>query len=468
MGDLLSVSSERAIFSQKGVKRAVGGVALTLALMGGAELHNSPPAEAQSASESEQPPLECVYGEEPVWVKDRNGDGKPGPDPSEFSCLTIDGCRTVSFMPGFVTSRLYEMGEMTYAQARVVAATYINQCKGDSIPSPEDYQDTLDADPWIMEVIDRNDWIGPAIRDYVAESPHLVAEPWAVMYNEDTSTQEPDTTSTETDQEADDTTPVVTPESETTDVEDSSDKSQEANEDTSTQEPDTTSTETDQEADDTTPVVTPESETTDVEDSSDKSQEANEDTSTQEPDTTSTETDQEADDTTPVVTPESETTDVEDSSDKSQEANEDTSTQEPDTTSTETDQEADDTTPVVTPESETTDVEDSSDKSQEANEDTSTQEPDTTSTETDQEADDTTPVVTPESETTDVEDSSDKSQEANEDTSTQEPDTTSTETDQEADDTTPVVTLITGATILSLGATAIWAIARRRRKARRR
>ena len=223
-------------------KRALSGVALTLALLGGAEVHNSNSAEAQT--ESEYAP-ECRYGEEAIWVIDSNNDGQPGPEAKEFYCKALPGCSALSFLPGFITSRLHQLGEITQDQWGLTGYFYINVCPGDPIPAPEDYQHFLDANPWLVDVMDSNTWIGPEIRSYVENNPWVADFPWAVMYQntipteEETIADEPETT-TEAETE-DEPEPTTVPEEEVDQSRD--DSEQQPNQDETTK-PETEDTET--------------------------------------------------------------------------------------------------------------------------------------------------------------------------------------------------------------------------------
>ncbi len=173
--------SERSLPSTNRVKKAVGSLSLTLALLGGVGAYGSSPAEAQPQTESEYAP-ECDYGEEPVWSRDINHDDQPGPDPREFYCKLLPSCSSIPLLPNFIIDRLEELGEITNPQYHAIAPI-INKCSGDSAPTFSDYQEYLDANPWIMEVLNRNDdWIGPAVRDYVEDKPHYAYTPWAVRY----------------------------------------------------------------------------------------------------------------------------------------------------------------------------------------------------------------------------------------------------------------------------------------------
>ena len=199
-------TQERLLAPKKGIRRAVGGLALTLALLGGVEVHNSSPVGAQDESESETPGRECGYGHEAVWVNDFNNDGQPGPSPSEFACRLLEGCIPINFLPRFIEDGLVERGEITPLQRRNITAFSPTICGNDPLPSFEDLADSLAPHPWVMEVLDSNrDWIAPAVRDYIEQSPRYRGHHWAVRYGQDSESQptpetdQPDTTPPEAD-----------------------------------------------------------------------------------------------------------------------------------------------------------------------------------------------------------------------------------------------------------------------------
>ena len=199
-------TQERLLAPKKGIRRAVGGLALTLALLGGVEVHNSSPVGAQDESESETPGRECRYGHEAVWVDDFNNDGQPGPSPSEFACRSLEGCFTINFLPRFIRDGLVERGEITPLQSRKLTTFSPTICGNDPFPSFEDLADSLAPHPWVMEVLDSNrDWIAPAVRDYIERNPRYRGYHWAVRYGQDSESQptpetdQPDTTPPEAD-----------------------------------------------------------------------------------------------------------------------------------------------------------------------------------------------------------------------------------------------------------------------------
>ena len=199
-------TQERLLAPKKGIRRAVGGLALTLALLGGVEVHNSSPVGAQDESESATPGRECGYGREADWASDLNNDGQPGPSPGEFACRLLEGCFTINFLPRFIEDGLVERGEITQLQSQNITAFSPTICRNDPFPSFEDLADSLAPHPWVMEVLDSNrDWIAPAVRDYIERNPRYRGYHWAVRYGQDSESQptpetdQPDTTPSEAD-----------------------------------------------------------------------------------------------------------------------------------------------------------------------------------------------------------------------------------------------------------------------------
>ena len=199
-------TQERLLAPKKGIRKAVGGLALTLALLGGVEVHNGSPVGAQDESESATPGRECGYGREADWAYDLNNDGQPGPSPGEFACRLLEGCVTINFLPRFIRDGLVERGEITPLQRRNITAFSPTICGNDPLPSFEDLADSLAPHPWVMEVLDSNrDWIAPAVRDYIEQSPRYRGHHWAVRYGQDSESQptpetdQPDTTPPEAD-----------------------------------------------------------------------------------------------------------------------------------------------------------------------------------------------------------------------------------------------------------------------------
>ena len=139
-------------------KRALGGVALTLALLGVGDIYNSQPAEAQTLGEetdSEYAP-DCWHGHYPVWITDKNSDGQPGPRPSEFKCRPLPGCTRVDLMPGDIM-RAFERAGIISPPLFAFGGrnAWAGYCQGEPWPEFEDYREHLDAYPWIEENIER-------------------------------------------------------------------------------------------------------------------------------------------------------------------------------------------------------------------------------------------------------------------------------------------------------------------------
>ena len=139
-------------------KKALGGVALTLALLGAGDIYNSQPAKAQTLgeeSDSEYAP-DCWHGHYPVWITDKNSDGQPGPRPSEFKCRPLPGCTRVDLMPGDIM-RAFERAGIISPPLFAFGGrnAWAGYCQGEPWPEFEDYREHLDAYPWIEENIER-------------------------------------------------------------------------------------------------------------------------------------------------------------------------------------------------------------------------------------------------------------------------------------------------------------------------
>ena len=341
----------------KGPRRVLGGLALTLALLGGAEAHDSQPVGAQTGrSDSEHAP-ECEYGYYPNWTADRNGDGQPGPDSNEFVCLLDwENCESYFFLPSFIIGGLKAEGEITADQSWVLNSSdaRVTACEDDPIPTPASYGTLLMDNPWIGEVLDNNPWIGDYIRDFVARRPGFANRPWAVMYQEapdESTVTEPETPLVTTEPDTTDDTLETQPETSTgTTTEIAEDHSQEAPDESTVTEPETPLATTEPDTTDESTVTEPETPLATTEpDTTDESTVTEPETPlvTTEPDTTDESTVTEPE--TPLVTTEPDTTD------ESTVTEPETPlvTTEPDTTDESTVTEPE--TPLVTTEPDTTD-----------------------------------------------------------------------------------------------------------------
>ena len=145
-------------------RKAIGGLALSLALLGGGEIASNQSAEAQTTetpandvSDSEYAP-DCGYGGYPIWRADDNADGQPGPDLGEFVCLNLPGCFTRPVLPFPILEALSRQGLLTSRQYAAIiprqnAETV--QCNGvPAITGLGDYEYLLDNDPEIPEILD--------------------------------------------------------------------------------------------------------------------------------------------------------------------------------------------------------------------------------------------------------------------------------------------------------------------------
>ena len=335
-------------------KKALGGVALTLALLGVGDIYNSQPAEAQTfgeESDSEYAP-DCWHGYYPVWATDKNSDGQPGPRRSEFVCNPLPGCWRVELMPNNIISTFEKAG--IFERAGIMSPSpfafgswnaLLGHCQGEPWPEFEDYREHLDAYPWIEENIE---WIlaiplwhSDEIKDNLNASPNTWW--WKRVYGQDAL----DTDTSET-QPTTETTSGSTTDQGTTDITDTATEPEaspetETTTDTSETQPTTSESTTDQGTTDITdtatePEASPETETTT-------------DTSETQPTTSESTTDQGTTDITdtatePEASPETETTT-------------DTSETQPTTSESTTDQGTTDITdtatePDASPETETT------------------------------------------------------------------------------------------------------------------
>ena len=139
-------------------KKALGSVALTLALLGAGEVYDSQPAEAQTLgeeSDSEYAP-ECLHGYYPIWISDKNSDGQPGPRRSEFTCRPLPGCTRIEFIPASIMDQFMEAGIISPPTLldRGDLSKHIGWCRGEPWPTFEDYSFD-DSTPWVKENIER-------------------------------------------------------------------------------------------------------------------------------------------------------------------------------------------------------------------------------------------------------------------------------------------------------------------------
>ena len=330
-------------------KKALGGVALTLALLGVGDIYNSQPAEAQTLgeeSDSEYAP-DCWHGHYPVWITDKNSDGQPGPRPSEFKCRPLPGCTRVDLMPGDIM-RAFERAGIISPPLFAFGGrnAWAGYCQGEPWPEFEDYREHLDAYPWIEENIERilasSLWHSDEIKDGLDAWTRNTWW-WKRVYGQDapdtdTSETQPTTSESTTDQGITDipdtaTEPDASPEAETTT-------------DTSETQPTTETTSESTTVQDTTDITDTATET----DASPET-ETTTDTSETQPTTSESTTDQDTTDITDTATetdasPETETTT-------------DTSETQPTTSESTTDQDTTDITDTTTetdasPETETT------------------------------------------------------------------------------------------------------------------
>ena len=304
-------------------KKALVGVALTLALLGAGDIYNGQPAEAQTLgeeSDSEYAP-DCWHGYYPVWITDKNSDGQPGPRASEFACERLPGCRRVEIIPGSIISAFERAGIMSPPSGAFGTwYSFLGRCQGEPWPEFEDYRGHLDANPWVEENIEwilaSPFWHSDEIKDRLETwSPNTWW--WKRVYGQDaldtdTSETQPTTETTSestTDQDATDITDTATeaeasPEAETTT-------------DTSETQPTTETTSestTDQDATDITdtatePEASPEAETiTDTSETQPTTETTSESTTDQDAtDITDTATEPEASPETETITDTSET-----------------------------------------------------------------------------------------------------------------------------------------------------------------
>ena len=145
-------------------KKALGGLALSLALLGGGEIASNQPVEAQATTEtpandvshSEYAP-DCGYGGYPIWRADDNADGQPGPDGGEFVCGNLPGCFTQPVLPFPILEALSRAGLLLSRQYAAISPRQdarTVQCNGvPAITGLEDYEYLLDHDPGILDYI---------------------------------------------------------------------------------------------------------------------------------------------------------------------------------------------------------------------------------------------------------------------------------------------------------------------------
>ena len=215
------MSSERDPVSiGRKTKRALGGVALALALLGGGEVYDSRPAEAQTLgeeSDSEYAP-ECPRAHyPPIWLSDLNGDGQPGPQGGEFLCRPLPGCNTIAFIP-FTIMASFERAGVISPPPGTVLNRHIGWCVGEPWPEFEDYSELLGDEPWIEENIEHilgsPFWYSDEIKRQVDIRPWAFNTWWwKRVYGQDAPTTDPatpETTETATEPEAspEPTTPV--------------------------------------------------------------------------------------------------------------------------------------------------------------------------------------------------------------------------------------------------------------------
>ncbi len=203
-------------------KRALGGVALALALLGGGEVYDSRPAEAQTLgeeSDSEYAP-ECPRKHyPPIWFSDLNGDGQPGPQAGEFLCRPLPGCNTIEFIPGTIMDSFERAGVISPPPLTSLHYS-IGWCVGEPWPEFEDYREHLDDKPWIEENIDQilssSFWHSDETKRQVDSrlwAPNTWW--WKRVYGQDAPTTDPATpetteTATEPEFSPEPTTPVST------------------------------------------------------------------------------------------------------------------------------------------------------------------------------------------------------------------------------------------------------------------
>ena len=145
-------------------RKAIGGLALSLALLGGGAISSNRPVEAQATTEtpagdvsdSEYAP-DCGYGGYPIWRADDNADGQPGPDRGEFVCLNLPGCFTRPVLPFPILEALSRQGLLTSSQYAAISPRQnakTVQCNGvPAITGLGDYEYLLDNDPEILDYI---------------------------------------------------------------------------------------------------------------------------------------------------------------------------------------------------------------------------------------------------------------------------------------------------------------------------
>ena len=285
-------------------KKALGGVALTLALLGAGEVYDSQPAEAQTLGEEtdSEYAFDCYHGHYPIWVADFNNDRQPGPSPSEFTCRALYGCHMVELMPSYVMGEFERAGVISPPSPSTFGSFFdrLGRCQGEPYPEFEDYREHLDAYPWIEENIERILAIPLWHSDEIKVSLSGGARHtwwWKRVYGQDAL----DTDTSET-QPTTETTSESTTDQATTDIDDPATEA-EASSETET----TTDTSETQPTTETTSESTTDQATTDIDDSAAEA-EASSETET----TTDTSETQPTTETTSESTTDQATTDIDD------------------------------------------------------------------------------------------------------------------------------------------------------------
>ena len=186
-------SVEKTPTSFTKTRKAIGGLALSLALLSGGEIASNQSAEAQEhvplpddASDSEYAP-DCGYGLYPYWRDDKNRDGQQGPGEEEFACLLLPGCRPVPVLPRGIANPLKDAGLITgreVADLGTRLGTEIILCPGDNpVTGIEDYVALIEKRPWapdkIAEILaNKSFWNSADMQDRLKRNESSWANHW--------------------------------------------------------------------------------------------------------------------------------------------------------------------------------------------------------------------------------------------------------------------------------------------------